>query len=77
MDSKPIAIIRPEAAKSLIASGLRMPFWKQTGRPPVNAIILSTAVQVSHSNGTSKWQKPFNKQARYSRRMAPIAEAAE
>ncbi|MFN5526198.1 formate dehydrogenase subunit alpha [Bradyrhizobium sp.] len=36
-----------------------------------------TAVQVSQSNGPSDWQKAYDEQARNSRRIAPIVEAAE
>ena len=36
-----------------------------------------TAVQVSPSNGPSEWQKAYEEQARQSRRIAPLVEAAE
>jgi formate dehydrogenase major subunit len=36
-----------------------------------------TAVQVSQSNGPSDWQKAYDEQARNSRRIAPVVEAAE
>jgi formate dehydrogenase major subunit len=36
-----------------------------------------TAVQVSSSNGPSEWQKAYDEQARNSRRIATVAEAAE
>ena len=36
-----------------------------------------TAVQISPSNGPSEWQKAYDEQARQSRRIAPVAEAAE
>jgi formate dehydrogenase major subunit len=36
-----------------------------------------TAVQISPSNGPSEWQKAYDEQARHSRRIAPIVEAAE
>lgn len=36
-----------------------------------------TAVQVSQSNGPSDWQKAYDEQARNSRRVAPVVEAAE
>ncbi|HWX56988.1 formate dehydrogenase subunit alpha [Bradyrhizobium sp.] len=36
-----------------------------------------TAVQVSPSNGPSDWQKAYDAQARHSRRIAPVVEAAE
>ena len=36
-----------------------------------------TAVQVSQSNGPSDSQKAYDEQARNSRRIAPIVEAAE
>src|SRR5882672_1377280 len=36
-----------------------------------------TAVQVSPSNGPSEWQKAYDEQARHSRRIAPVVEAAE
>jgi formate dehydrogenase major subunit len=36
-----------------------------------------TAVQISPSNGPSDWQKAYDEQARHSRRIAPIVEAAE
>jgi formate dehydrogenase major subunit len=36
-----------------------------------------TAVQISPSNGPSEWQKAYEEQARQSRRIAPVVEAAE
>ena len=36
-----------------------------------------TAVQISPSNGPSEWQKAYDEQARHSRRIAPVVEAAE
>jgi formate dehydrogenase major subunit len=36
-----------------------------------------TAVQISPSNGPSDWQKAYDEQARHSRRIAPVVEAAE
>jgi formate dehydrogenase major subunit len=36
-----------------------------------------TAVQISPSNGPSDWQKDYEEQARHSRRIAPVVEAAE
>jgi predicted molibdopterin-dependent oxidoreductase YjgC len=36
-----------------------------------------TAVQISPSNGPSEWQKTYDEQARQSRRIAPVVEAAE
>ena len=36
-----------------------------------------TAVQISPSNGPSEWQKTYDEQARNSRRIAPVVEAAE
>ncbi|HEY3795695.1 MAG TPA: formate dehydrogenase subunit alpha [Bradyrhizobium sp.] len=36
-----------------------------------------TAVQISPSNGPSEWQKAYEQQARQSRRIAPVVEAAE
>ncbi|MEH2479767.1 formate dehydrogenase major subunit [Nitrobacteraceae bacterium AZCC 2146] len=36
-----------------------------------------TAVQISPSNGPSEWQKEYDEQARHSRRIAPLVEAAE
>src|SRR6266436_3792441 len=36
-----------------------------------------TAVQISPSNGPSEWQKDYDEQARQSRRIAPVVEAAE
>jgi len=36
-----------------------------------------TAVQISPSNGPSEWQKAYDEQARQSRRIAPVVEAAE
>jgi formate dehydrogenase major subunit len=36
-----------------------------------------TAVQISPSNGPSEWQKAYDKQARHSRRILPVVEAAE
>lgn len=36
-----------------------------------------TAVQISPSNGPSEWQKSYEEQARNSRRIAPVVEAAE
>jgi formate dehydrogenase major subunit len=36
-----------------------------------------TAVQISPSNGPSEWQKEYDEQARNSRRIAPLVEAAE
>ena len=36
-----------------------------------------TAVQISPSNGPSDWQKAYEAQARHSRRIAPVVEAAE
>jgi formate dehydrogenase major subunit len=36
-----------------------------------------TAVQISPSNGPSEWQKDYDEQARHSRRIAPVVEAAE
>jgi formate dehydrogenase major subunit len=36
-----------------------------------------TAVQISPSNGPSDWQKAYDAQARHSRRIAPVVEAAE
>ena len=36
-----------------------------------------TAVQISPSNGPSDWQKAYEEQARQSRRIAPVVEAAE
>ncbi len=36
-----------------------------------------TAVQISPSNGPSDWQKAYDEQARNSRRIAPVVEAAE
>jgi predicted molibdopterin-dependent oxidoreductase YjgC len=35
------------------------------------------AVQISPSNGPSEWQKAYDEQARHSRRIAPVVEAAE
>src|SRR6201999_3361205 len=35
-----------------------------------------TAVQISPSNGPSEWQKSYDEQARHSRRIAPVVEAA-
>jgi formate dehydrogenase major subunit len=34
-------------------------------------------VQISPSNGPSEWQKSYDEQARHSRRIAPVVEAAE
>jgi formate dehydrogenase major subunit len=36
-----------------------------------------TAVQISPSNGPSEWQKEYEEQARHSRRIAHLIEAAE
>jgi formate dehydrogenase major subunit len=36
-----------------------------------------TAVQISHSNGPTDWQKAYDEQARHSRRIATTVEAAE
>jgi formate dehydrogenase major subunit len=36
-----------------------------------------TAVQISPSNGPSEWQKSYDEQARQSRRIMPVVEAAE
>jgi formate dehydrogenase major subunit len=36
-----------------------------------------TAVQVGRSNGPSEWQQKYDEQARNSRRIAPVTEAAE
>ena len=36
-----------------------------------------TAVQISPSNGPSEWQKAYDEQARQSRRITPVVEAAE
>ena len=36
-----------------------------------------TAVEISPSNGPSEWQKAYDEQARHSRRIAPVVEAAE
>src|SRR5580692_2016495 len=36
-----------------------------------------TAVQISPSNGPTDWQKAYDEQARHSRRIAPVVEAAE
>jgi formate dehydrogenase major subunit len=36
-----------------------------------------TAVQISPSNGPSDWQKDYDEQARHSRRISPVVEAAE
>src|SRR5580693_5210932 len=36
-----------------------------------------TAVEIKPSNGPSEWQKSYDEQARHSRRIAPVVEAAE
>ena len=36
-----------------------------------------TAVQVAPSNGPTAWQEQYEEQARHSRRVAPVVEAAE
>jgi len=36
-----------------------------------------TAVQISPSNGPTDWQKAYDEQARHSRRITPVVEAAE
>jgi formate dehydrogenase major subunit len=36
-----------------------------------------TAVQVAPSNGPTDWQRKYEEQARNSRRIAPVKEAAE
>jgi formate dehydrogenase major subunit len=36
-----------------------------------------TAVQIGRSNGPSEWQQKYDEQARNSRRIAPVKEAAE
>lgn len=64
--------IVPSAAVPALADALHL------SRAEVHGVVTKvTAVQVGRSNGLSEWQQKYDEQARNSRRITPVTEAAE